>query len=209
MESSSHPSGPGQAGLLVLVGAQVPACWLPAPQLLPLPQQGRQHQGLASPGREKTTVRVARFKLQIIKITIQNKKTPVSNTPTKSLPGRRARRPGCQGRSRPRGRGERGTSVRPPRGVSSSLRGQKAGAAQGAGWGAGLQVVSVRGSRAAGSSRSLCCHVLATWTGLALEIYCTVLEEAGAEAGPGRGRGEGGRAAAVTAWSWRLLGSSR
>lgn len=44
----------------------------------------------------KTTVQVVRFKLQIIKITIQNKKTPVSNTPTKSLPGRRrGRRPGC------------------------------------------------------------------------------------------------------------------
>lgn len=205
MESSSHPSGPGQAGLLVLVAAQVPACRPPAPQLLPLPQQGRQHQGLASPGREKTTVRVARFKLQIIKITIQNKKTPVSNTPTKSLPGRRARRPGCQGRSGPGGRGERGTSVRPPRGVSSSL--QRTQGRGGAGGRVGGRAPG--GLRAAGSSRSLCFHVLATWTGLALEIYCTVLEEAGAEAGPGRGRGEGGRAAAVTAWSWRLLGSSR
>lgn len=136
-------------------------------------------------------MRVVKFKLQIIKITIQNKKNPclkhTHEKPARQEEGQEVWLPGTQ--RGPRG-GRGGVCPGLLRESAAVSKGQKAGAAQGAGWGAGLQVVSAWGSRAAGSSCSLCFHVLATWTGLALEIYCTVLEEAW-----GRGRaGAAGKA---------------
>lgn len=58
-------------------------------QPYPHPPGGKAAPGSCSSGWGKTTVQVIRFKLRIIKITIQNKKTtPVTNKPSTSLPSR-------------------------------------------------------------------------------------------------------------------------
>lgn len=161
-------------------------------QLHPHPQEGRQHRALAPPGGEDNC-QVIRFKFKIIKITIQNKKTNPCHKQTlkPATPAPSTHKKGHQ-------QGLWGWQAGPARGVSSSLRGQRSGAAAGMSRGAeGLRApgsVSVLGSLPpAHLVLSVFC-VSVTWTGLALEIYCTVLEEAWGRGRAGAVGEAGGRA---------------
>ena len=142
-------------------------------QPYPRPPGGKAAPGSCSSGWGKTTVQVIRFKLQIIKITIQNKKTtPVTNKPSTSLPGRPL--PTRRSRSRSGGRWSRcpgheqgplgvpgGRAPASPVESAAVSRGQRSGAerqgrATGCGGGSGLQGQSRHWALAAsGSSRSL------------------------------------------------------
>lgn len=88
VEGDQFPPNQAQARLDpgVLVAVAAPADCSPHPT--PIPQEGRQHQGLAPPGGGKTTLQVIRFKLKIIKITYKIKKdNPCPNKPMTRLPG--------------------------------------------------------------------------------------------------------------------------
>lgn len=135
-------------------------------------------------------MQVIRFKLETIKITIQNKKDNPSlskprrahlahPTPWQVGEGQVVLLPGTQ-----QGPGAVESQQQSPEGRP----GAEAGRARGL-HGAGSR------SGAAGSSRALGFQVSARWTGLALEIYCTVLEEAWARGRAGAaGEAGGGRA---------------
>lgn len=88
VEGDQFPPNQAQArldsGVLVAVAAPVDC----SPYPTPIPQEGKQHQGLAPPGGGKTTLQVIRFKLKIIKITYKIKKdNPCPNKPMTRLPG--------------------------------------------------------------------------------------------------------------------------
>lgn len=162
-----------------------------APSSTPIPQEGRQHRALAPPGREDNC-QVIRFKFKIIKI-IQNKKTNPCHKQTlkPATPAPSTHKKGHQ-------QGLWGWQAGPARGVSSSLRGQRSGAEAGMGRSAeGLRApgsVSALGSLPPAHLVLLVFCVSATWTGLALEIYCTVLEEAWGRGRAGAVGEAGGRA---------------
>lgn len=186
--TNSHPTGPGQAGLWGPGGCRAPADCSPNPTLNP--QEGRQHQGLAPPGGGKTTLQVIRFKLKIIKITYKIKKdNPCPNKLMTRLPGPLDTLAGEGG-----GTGSQPTRVTardtsrtrmggPASTVSSSslqktaIWGRRREATKGYP-GPGSRQVSSWVWVPRGSSCALHSRILVMWTGLALEIYCTVLEEA-------------------------------
>lgn len=168
-------------------------------QPYPRPPGGKAAPGPCSSRWGKTTVQVIRFKLQIIKITIQNKKTtPVTNKPSTSLPSRpppptrrsRGRWSRCLGHEQGPLEVPGGRALASPVESAAVSRGQRSGAerqgwAMGCGGGSGLRGQSRRWALVASAlSRSLGFLCLGDVDRVRSQDL-------------------------LHAWSWRLRGSSR
>lgn len=135
--TNSHPTRPRR-------GWTLGSWWLWQHQLIappphPIPQEGKQHQGLAPPGGGKTTLQVIRFKLKIIKITYKinkdnpcpNKPGPLETTwPTDTLRGGGGTVISLQG-SLPRTQAGPGRVVQPPPSAAAGPRKSHLGQTQG------------------------------------------------------------------------------